>query len=134
MHPAVVVARRLMDTKYHHQGRLPGVGLDCVGMVIVVAREIGKPTTDDTYGQWPQPGRLLRWFEEENTGVFSRVQTAEPGDVLTFWWTRRDTLWHVGIASPTGIIHVHRSVGKVVEMPLDRRWLKRAGPIFRFKE
>lgn len=124
----------MIGTPYHHQGRLPGVGLDCVGLVMAVARRVGKPLTDDVYGHWPQPGRVLRWLAEENAATLAPVDAPEPGDIRTFWWTKRDTLWHVGVVTENGLIHVHRSAGVVLEMALDRRWLKRSGPVFRFRE
>jgi cell wall-associated NlpC family hydrolase len=131
----VSAARSHLGTAYHHQGRLPGVGLDCVGLVIVVAKTMGKTTSDVVYPDWPQPNRMLQWFERDNHSVFEQVDGIKrPGDIYTFWWTRSDTLWHVAIATPVGILHVSRSVGKVVEMPLTRNWVKRMGPVFRFRE
>ena len=36
----VTAAREWIDTPFHHQARLKGVGVDCVGLVIGVAREL----------------------------------------------------------------------------------------------
>ncbi|MFZ7338164.1 hypothetical protein ACLS0R_18210, partial [Comamonas jiangduensis] len=42
----VAAARRCIGTPYHHQARKPGIGLDCVGLVICVARQIGAVAPD----------------------------------------------------------------------------------------
>lgn len=36
----VAAARGLVGTPYHHQGRQPGVGIDCAGVPIVIARAL----------------------------------------------------------------------------------------------
>lgn len=128
---AVRHARSLLGTPWHHQARTPGVGVDCIGLVLVVATMLGNPAPDEVYGTWPEAGRMERWFRS-NPGVFEPVSVPEPGDIRTFWLTRRDTLWHAGIVSDVGIIHTHLAVMRVVEDPLGPRWIKRAGPAFRF--
>ena len=47
--PAEIVqaARGWLDTPYHHQARLRGVGVDCLGLLIGVCRELG--TVDETF-------------------------------------------------------------------------------------
>jgi cell wall-associated NlpC family hydrolase len=37
---------QLVGTPWHHQGRLPGVGLDCVGVVVAAARTCGIDVED----------------------------------------------------------------------------------------
>lgn len=37
----VAAARAELDTPWMHQGRLPGLALDCAGLVIVTARRLG---------------------------------------------------------------------------------------------
>jgi cell wall-associated NlpC family hydrolase len=40
-HNMVLAARECLGTPFQHQGRVPGVGLDCVGVAIYAAREVG---------------------------------------------------------------------------------------------
>ena len=42
----VSTARSFIGTPFHHMGRLPGVGLDCVGIPICVMRELGMVAAD----------------------------------------------------------------------------------------
>jgi len=37
----VRLSRAYIDTPFHHAARLPGVGLDCVGLLVCVARAVG---------------------------------------------------------------------------------------------
>ncbi len=49
-------ARALIGTPYLHQARLPGVGIDCLGVPIVVARQRGMVTEAfdiNGYGKFP---------------------------------------------------------------------------------
>jgi len=35
------VARSYLGTPYHHQGRIKGAGMDCVGLIICVCKDLG---------------------------------------------------------------------------------------------
>ena len=37
----IAAARACLGTPFHHQGRMPGVGLDCIGLVIVALARCG---------------------------------------------------------------------------------------------
>lgn len=134
-------ARLMLGTPYHHQGRTPGVGLDCIGLVMAVAARLGVRTTDDTYGHWPVDGRLYRWFEEENAGVFFRVTgPPAPGDILTFCRLNSPTCaWHAAFLTrtdtdPHTVLHVNVAAKLVTETALSGRWLRKPGRVYRFKE
>lgn len=48
-------ARSYLGTPFRHQGRRPGKGLDCVGLILVAAREAGVDLEDyPGYGRQPQ--------------------------------------------------------------------------------
>jgi cell wall-associated NlpC family hydrolase len=57
----VAAARAQLGTPWMHQARLPGVALDCAGLVICVARSLGLvPDTFDVGGYTRSPdGTLL---------------------------------------------------------------------------
>jgi cell wall-associated NlpC family hydrolase len=42
-HGIVNAARSMLNTPFVHQGRLPGVGLDCVGVVALACERAGVP-------------------------------------------------------------------------------------------
>lgn len=72
-------ARTYLGTPYHHQGRLKGVGCDCIGLAIAVAAELGMTTTQYSteYGRDPD-GTLESTLEQDCT----RVDTYQVGDLL----------------------------------------------------
>lgn len=44
----IAAARRHIGTRWRHQGRTPGIALDCVGLVIKVAHELNVTDFDHT--------------------------------------------------------------------------------------
>jgi cell wall-associated NlpC family hydrolase len=79
----VEAARGWIGTPFHHQARLKGVGVDCAGLVIGVARELGLVAPEFDVGGYPrQPDgvSLLAWCDQYMT----RITQAEmqPGDVI----------------------------------------------------
>ncbi len=44
----VRVARTWLGTPYHHQGRVKGAGVDCAGLSVGVAKELGLSDVDVT--------------------------------------------------------------------------------------
>ena len=67
---AVRVARTYIGTPFHHMGRLPGVGLDCAGLLVCVARELKLVAPDfDTpaYAPTPDGTSMLKWCGEYMT-------------------------------------------------------------------
>jgi len=79
----VRVARTYLETPWHHMGRLPGVGLDCAGVPVCVARELGLVAPDfDVPAYMPTPdGReMLEWCNTYMTPV--AMADMQPGDVV----------------------------------------------------
>lgn len=89
----VAEARTHVGTPWVHQGRTPGHGLDCAGLVIVVARSLGLVAEDfDVNGYTPAPdGSMLRWCDEH----MQRLRDLELGAVLVL--ATRDQPQHLGI-------------------------------------
>lgn len=110
--PAQVVAaaRALLDSPYHEQGRLPGVGIDCAGMPIVVARALGLVPADfDFSGYSAKPnGTLLSVCDR----FMARSPGPEVGGVVVVAVRREGEASHLGIvtpwsADPTRLAMVH---------------------------
>jgi NlpC/P60 family putative phage cell wall peptidase len=113
-------ARQWVDTPYHHQGRVKGVGCDCIGLVIGVCQEIGLINFDFTnYERVPDSTVMMKEIEKHCKPTID----PEPGDLLVFRIKKNPQ--HVGILTDRGIIHAYQSIGKVVEHPLDVWWMKR---------
>lgn len=115
----VAEARTWLDTPYRHQGRLKGVGVDCIGLVIGACRELGLFDLD--VGAYPaRPDGTLRARIAEHSNAISYAE-AQPGDVLLFHWAGVPT--HVGIVTDPGhLIHSYAVNRKVIEHRIDARW------------
>lgn len=136
----VAEARQFVGVPWKHQGRDPATGIDCVGLVVLYLRQLGiEPDDRADYG--PDPDGSL-WAEicrclgaPVATGRGS-AREARAGDVVVLEFTSRAPR-HVGIVSEfqgaPHLIHADsaKTVRKVVEIPLDRRWASRIVGVWR---
>lgn len=84
----VMEARRWIGTRYRHQGRTRGVGVDCIGLVGGVAVSLGLPGAGEwltdrglhNYARTPNPTTLLAGCLR----YMDQVPAADVGDVLLF--------------------------------------------------
>lgn len=129
----VTEARRWIGTPWHHQARRRGVGVDCVGLVIGVARALGLSDYDVTgYGELPNPEMMRRELQANLIEI--NVADSRAADVL--WMRIAVDPQHLAIVTggdPLAIIHSIRRPGRVVEHELDDRWRKRVVGAFRFR-
>lgn len=127
----VQIARTYVGTKHHHQGRLKGVGIDCIGLVAGVCGELNIPYTDMTnYSRQPDGHTIIGEFDRQ----LDRIDLAElsAGDVLVFWITCATRPQHCGFYTEKGgLIHTYEIVKKVVEHRLDDRWRRRIVAAYR---
>lgn len=120
-------AEALLGTPFHWGGRVPGVGLDCAGVVIAA--------TGDSIEDWLGYGDktdvtaiLERFIPQLREIDFS---DARPGDILVFWLRRADQPVHMGIlAEGDTLIHAHAAVKQCVREPLNR-WRQRVFGVYR---
>jgi NlpC/P60 family putative phage cell wall peptidase len=133
MSPLVDIARGYLGTPFHHQGRLPNVGLDCAGVVVCALKACGIAVTDvHGYGRIPANGLFMAAVNKHCDRV--DLAAVQPGDLLMFRF--RDAPQHIAIVSsvnPTRIIHAYQEVGKVVENSLDAAWTARLVGCYRLK-
>src|SRR5438034_10631009 len=89
-------ARACIGTPFRHQGRLPGRGLDCVGIVIHVANALGFKESFDfrVYSRFPDQILVMGMLGEHLDRLGSILEAGD-GDVLLMV----DDRWsvHVGI-------------------------------------
>ena len=111
-------AKTLIDTPYIHQGRLPHVGLDCLGVVLAIANHFNLSFYENiSYSRYGDGVELIQEFEN------NLYRTTEPllGDVLIFKF--RNVPSHVGILSELNghpsLIHAYSTQGKTAEHNLD---------------
>lgn len=125
-------ARTWLGVPWRHHGR-NRQGIDCVGVGVVVTRDLGIADYDTlTYGRVPSPGLLdgLRNIANEIS-----LQDALPGDFLVM----RDSAYpyHVAFLSEKHgvrhIIHAHARRRMVVEEPYMHEWPGMTVAAFKFK-
>jgi hypothetical protein len=116
----VNAARSLLETPYQPHGRQRGVGIDCAGVPIVVARMCGlKDAAFDITGYSLHPdGTLLRHCRAHMEQV--RRDQMAPGHVLVVSWGKGEAQ-HFGIVAEhqqypghLSIIHAEAFVHKKV--------------------
>lgn len=96
------VAMQWLGTRWLLHGRSKA-GLDCVGLVVVVARHLGSEVTDCLdYGRYTQDHRLLNRL----LTISDRVVGALPGDIVVLAESRFPG--HCGFLRPGGKV-VHAS-------------------------
>lgn len=108
----VEAARSYVGVPFKHQGR-SRAGLDCVGLIVVAARECGLNVPMlATYGRtpyYPDLKKELMKFGKREAFIF-------PGAVIVY---KRDTV-HIAIATgQKTIIQALNSVGRVTESTLN---------------
>lgn len=108
----VATARACIGTRFRAQGRVPGLALDCVGLVIV-AGGIDAGVVP-AYALGGDHGHLL----DETLQLIGccKVPTLLPGDILVLEPAPR--LRHLAIVTSLGAVHAHAGIGRVVEGPL----------------
>lgn len=120
----VEAARSWISVRWRHQGRTRD-GIDCVGLVVVVCRDLAIWDYDVAgYPREPDGSFMSHFFAAG--GVRIPLLQAAPGDLILF----RDSIYacHVGFvaSSPFGLtlIHAHTSRRCVLEEPLAGEWRK----------
>jgi len=122
-------ARKYMGVKFHHQGRQPWA-LDCGGLLIIAANDLGK-TLDDVagYSRMPDGVTLQATMEKQLTRVNRPLQ---PNDVLLMAFRKNPQ--HVAIVTSLngglGMIHAYEGVECVTEHVLDEVWRKRIRAVY----
>lgn len=118
----VAAARQWADTPFHHQARLKGVGVDCVGLVIGVARELGLIAPDFDVVGYPRvpDGTSLMALAATHMQAIER-NSMQPGDVVVVSFDRDPQ--HLGILGDyrhggLSIIHAAGLTGRVIETRL----------------
>jgi len=122
-------ARSCLGTPFHHQGRAPGLGLDCIGLVVTSLSAAGIAVRDRRdYAPRPD-GTALEAALVAHGAV--RVETARTGDILLFRYDQRPQ--HVAIVTDAGaMIHSFAPAGRVVETSIGLYWQRRLCGVYRF--
>lgn len=132
----IAEAERWIGTPYRHQGRMRGVGCDCIGLLLGIWRGL--------YGSVPEAPRnyAADWADGERGDslldacrrhfIERPVAEMAPGDLLLFRWRPHLPARHAGIfTGQSRFIHAYERVG-VVASPLVPGWRRRIAAVFSF--
>jgi cell wall-associated NlpC family hydrolase len=129
----VAEARRWLGVPWRHQGRTRA-GVDCAGLVVMVARALGLADYDTFgYSRRAHGQAFVEHFRAAMDGI--RVAEAELGDVLVF----ADHAYpcHCGFLTEKfeqpHLLHAHISRRQVVEEPYIGEWPAKVRFAFRFR-
>jgi NlpC/P60 family putative phage cell wall peptidase len=137
---AVAAARAAIGTPFLHQGRRPGVGLDCLGLVLHVERALhGRAPDPPAYapgwascsGAETLAEGLSRWCEPLPAPLPG--EAPPPGAILLFRWRRQLPASHCAVATPGGFVHAP-SGGFVCEVALCPAFARRLAGVFAFRD
>jgi len=131
----VACARKYVGVPWQHQGRLGQVGLDCAGLVIAVAHDLGLSTFERrAYSRWPDSQELRTILTAELCPI--RLADVSPGDILLLASGRFvDHLALVGESPTSGcltLIHAAACYRKVVEHRFAPPWSGMVRGCYRF--
>jgi len=133
MSKIVEAARGMIGTPFKHQGRLPGVGVDCAGLVICALADAGVSIRDvKGYGRLPAHGVFMGVVEDH----FDRIEQADiqVGDLMVFAFSAEPQ--HIAVVScvdPVRIIHAYSDIGRVVDHGMDATWQTRLRGCYRVR-
>lgn len=133
----VAAARACMKTPFKHQGRVPGLGLDCAGLLVQIFRALDLPHIDEFgYPRNPYDGQLEKILDSQPSMRRIPPADAAPGDALAM--RIRTAPQHIAIvtadvAGHRYIIHASEEHGGVVEHRLDSLWSARVMRAYRLE-
>jgi NlpC/P60 family putative phage cell wall peptidase len=124
-------ARTFIGTPFHHQGRLKGIGVDCVGLVALVGKTLSIFDYDSTdYSKFPDGKTLMNQVNKAFVPV--DADKMQIGDIIVFWIVNPRVPTHLGILTDHGFIHTYETIGKVVEHRLNDTWKKRIVGVYKY--
>ena len=129
----VKAARGWLGTPYHHQQSVQGAGVDCLGLVRGVWREVIGPETE------PTPNYSSSWLTGGDDVLLKALRRhMEPvygiraGRVLAFRYRQGLPVKHVAIATgPCTMIHAYHERA-VMEVDISSWWMRRCAAVFEF--
>lgn len=139
----VAQARTWLKTPFHHQGRLKHKGVDCIGLIVGVMKEL--ELSDDTgkllysydvngYSVTPD-GYTLKATLDKHFNVIP-IDEIALADILLFRFNKNPQ--HVAFVTDRadgaiGILHCYSTSHYVVEHILDKSWRRLIVAAYRFK-
>lgn len=128
----ITAARVHLGTPYRHQGRVPGLALDCAGLFVAVCQDLGLQVEDEAgYGRTPFKGLLEQCIDRQPFLTRVPREQMQAGDVLLMRFQTDPQ--HVAFHAGDTMIHAYSNVGRVVEHRLADVWRARIVHVYRFE-
>ncbi len=121
----VAAARSYINTPYLHLGRVPGVGLDCAGVVVCAGRDTGcwsKSYDFEHYAKGAAEGHMIVERLSKHMGSPVQRGSMQPGDVIVLWADVRAQ--HMGIVGDYrhgGLSIIHAMTKQGVDRTVETR-------------
>ena len=129
----VAEARTWLGTPFKHQARLKGVGVDCGGVPVGIAKTLGLSYNDGQgYARVPSNGQF-RSLLASCLDVIT-LADVQPGDLMSFAFMSEEQ--HIAVVSqldPIRLIHAWEAIGRCVENDFDAVWQRRLRGCWRFR-
>jgi len=112
------VVKGYIGTPYSHQGRTPGLALDCAGVIECAAKDCGFDVVEYNrgYGRLPHKGQLAAAILRQSW-IRQASEKWAAGNILLIRWKKEPQHLAVVTENET-IIHAYQPSGRVVEVPL----------------
>lgn len=123
-----------LETPYHHQARLKGVGIDCAGLIICVLKELNIEVEDlKNYSRLPDSNLLQKICDDNCFKV--PFQEARDGDILliTFIKNPQHLAFFYKENDENYMIHAYgeNDVKKVIKHKINQKWLNKITCVYR---
>ena len=131
----VAHCRALCGTPWVHQGRLPVLGLDCIGVAIEATKAAGEWTPEvaaqvpDNYGRIPHNNNFYKFLNRVMSPIAEKDKLI--GDLALICW--RSYTMHIGVLSdklrdgsvtgPFSLIHALANFKRVDEQIFDPKFM-----------
>ncbi|MCY1555786.1 hypothetical protein D9M68_924740 [compost metagenome] len=139
MRKAIIkAAMDALETPFRHQGRVPGLGMDCAGVLVHCFQRLGLPYHDESgYPRNPYDGQLEKILDSQPSLRRIAVDEAGAGDVLVMRMVRAPQHIAIHAGQYNGhpyVIHGSEQHGKVCLHRLDAQWFGRVMRAYCFIE
>jgi len=135
----LTAARSEISTPFRHQGRTPGLALDCAGLIVSVAAALGMEYCDQHgYSRHPSDGLLEAALDDQPCLIRVALADMQPGDILLMKFNSDPQ--HLALFAgwsdvyqAEGIIHAWLQARNVAEHVLTDEWRSRIVRVYRFR-
>ena len=98
----VAEVKEWLGTPYSHRASVKGIGVDCIGLIVGVYRELsGTKIPLPVYSPGCYENKINEKLIEEFSNILPKVEFPIPGDILVFRYVKNISAKHCGILVST---------------------------------